>query len=157
YLTKPIDHQRLHRLVSRLRAPVPPTRVLLGEADAVQRERMRGWLDGPQWTVREAANGRAAPDRLKEGKPDVILLHLMVPERAGLAAVAALEEEAGGRDIPVIVITARDLAAKDREGLNSGVQAVLVKKRSQPADPAARIRRHVHSKPPVSNEMEAAS
>src|SRR5690348_5320570 len=54
YLTKPIDHERLHRLVSRFRAPVPPTRVLLVEDDAVQRERMRGWLEGPQWTVREA-------------------------------------------------------------------------------------------------------
>src|SRR5262249_56745212 len=80
YLTKPIDRERLHRLVRRFRAPVPPTRVLLVEDDAVQRERMRGWLEGPQWTVREAANGREALDRLKEGKPDVILLDLMMPE-----------------------------------------------------------------------------
>src|SRR5215813_6884911 len=29
YLTKPIDRERLHRLVSRFRAPVPPTRVLI--------------------------------------------------------------------------------------------------------------------------------
>jgi len=42
YLTKPIDRERLHRLVSRFRAPVPPTCVLLVEDDAVQRERMRG-------------------------------------------------------------------------------------------------------------------
>src|SRR3989441_7637495 len=33
YLTKPIDRERLHRLVSRFRAPVPPTRVLLVEDD----------------------------------------------------------------------------------------------------------------------------
>src|SRR5262249_43355721 len=58
YLTKPVDRERLHRLVSRFRAQVPPTRVLLVEDDAVQRERMRGWLEGPQWTVREAQNGR---------------------------------------------------------------------------------------------------
>src|SRR4029078_12290010 len=31
YLTKPIDRERLHRLVSRFRAQVPPTRVLLVE------------------------------------------------------------------------------------------------------------------------------
>src|SRR5262249_48912348 len=60
YLTKPIDRERLHRLVSRFRAAVPPTRVLVVEDDAVQRERMRGWLEGPQWTVREAENGREA-------------------------------------------------------------------------------------------------
>jgi len=157
YLTKPIDRERLHRLVSRFRAPVPPTRVLLVEDDAVQRERMRGWLEGPQWTVREAANGREALDRLKEGKPDVILLDLMMPEMDGFAVVAALQKEAGWRDIPVIVITARDLDAKDRQRLNAGVQFVLVKERFQPADLVERIRRLVRTKPAVSNEMEAAS
>jgi signal transduction histidine kinase/CheY-like chemotaxis protein len=157
YLTKPIDHERLHRLVSRFRAPVPPTRVLLVEDDAVQRERMRGWLEGPQWTVREAANGREALDRLKEGKPDVILLDLMMPEMDGFAVVAALQKEAGWRDIPVIVITARDLDAKDRARLNAGVQSVLVKERFRPADLVERIRRLVPSKPEVISEMEAAS
>jgi signal transduction histidine kinase/CheY-like chemotaxis protein len=157
YLTKPIDRERLRRLVSRFRAPVPPTRVLLVEDDAVQRERMRGWLEGPQWTVREAANGREALDRLKEGKPDVILLDLMMPEMDGFAVVATLQKETGWRDIPVIVITSLDLDAKDRARLNAGVQLVLVKERFRPADLVERIRRLVHSKSPVSTEMEAAS
>src|SRR5262249_33825934 len=68
YLTKPVDRERLHRLVSRFRAHVPPTRVLVVEDDAVQRERMRGWLEGPQWTVREAENGREALKRIQESK-----------------------------------------------------------------------------------------
>ena len=157
YLTTPIDRERLHRLVNRFRAQVPPTRVLLVEDDAVQRERMRGWLEGPQWTVREAENGRDALNRIQESKPDVILLDLMMPEMDGFAVVAALQKEAGWQDIPVIVITARDLDAKDRARLNSGVQSVLVKERFRPADLVERIRRLVHSKPAVSNELEAAS
>jgi signal transduction histidine kinase/CheY-like chemotaxis protein/HAMP domain-containing protein len=157
YLTKPIDRERLHRLVSRFRAPVPPTRVLLVEDDAVQRERMRGWLEGPQWAVREAENGREALNRIQESKPDVILLDLMMPEMDGFAVVAALQKEAGWRDIPVIVITSLDLDAKDRARLNAGVQSVLVKERFQPADLVERIRRLVHSKPPVLSGMEAAS
>jgi len=157
YLTKPVDRERLHRLVSRFRAHVPPTRVLVVEDDAVQRERMRGWLEGPQWTVREAENGREALKRIQESKPDVILLDLMMPEMDGFAVVAALQKEVGWRDIPVIVITSLDLDAKDRERLNAGVQFVLVKERFRPADLVERIRRLVHSRPPVSNEMEAAS
>jgi two-component system NtrC family sensor kinase len=157
YLTKPIDRERLHRLISRFRAAAPPTRVLLVEDDAVQRERMRGWLEGPQWAVREAANGREALDRLQQGKPDVILLDLMMPEMDGFAVVAALQKESDWRDIPVIVITSLDLDAKDRERLNAGVQLVLVKERFQPADLVERIRRLVHSKPPVLSGMKAAS
>jgi CheY-like chemotaxis protein len=118
---------------------------------------MRGWLEGPQWSVQEAENGREALNRIQESKPDVILLDLMMPEMDGFAVVAALQKEAGWRDIPVIVITSLDLDAKDRARLNSGVQSVLVKERFQPAELVERIRRLVHSNPPVSNEMEAAS
>jgi hypothetical protein len=60
------------------------------EDDAVQRERMRGWLEGPQWTVREAENGREALNRIQESKPDVILLDLMMPEMDGFAVVTHL-------------------------------------------------------------------
>src|SRR5262249_369747 len=121
---------RLHRLVSRFRARVPPTRVLVVEDDAVQRERIRGWLEGPQWTVREAENGREALNRIQESKPDLILLHLMMPDLDGFAVVAALQKEAGWRDIPVSVIPSLDLDAKDRERLNAGVQFVLVRRSS---------------------------
>jgi signal transduction histidine kinase/CheY-like chemotaxis protein len=157
YLTKPIDRDRLHRVITRFRASAAPTRVVLVEDDAVQRERMRGWLEGPQWTVREAENGREALKRIQETKPDVILLDLMMPEMDGFAVVAALQKEAGWRDIPVIVITSLDLDAKDRERLNAGVQFVLVKERFRPADLVERIRRLVHRKPALISGMEAAS
>jgi signal transduction histidine kinase/CheY-like chemotaxis protein/HAMP domain-containing protein len=157
YLTKPIDRERLRHVIGPFRASARPTRVLMVEDDVVQRERMRGWLEGPQWTVREAENGREALRRIQENKPDVILLDLMMPEMDGFAVVAALQKETGWQDIPVIVITARDLDAKDRERLNSGVQSVLVKERFRPADLVERVRRLVQTKPAVSNGMEAAS
>src|SRR5262249_8273392 len=118
---------------------------------------MRGWLEGPRWTVREAENGREALNRIRESKPDVILLDLMMPEMDGFQVVAALQKEAGWRDIPVIVITSLDLDAKDRERLNAGVQFVLVKERFRPADLVERIRRLVHRKPVLIGGMEAAS
>jgi signal transduction histidine kinase/CheY-like chemotaxis protein/HAMP domain-containing protein len=157
YLTKPIDRERLHRMVSRFRASARPTRVLLVDDDKDQRERLRGWLEGEQWAVQESGNGREALTRLQADKPDVILLDLMMPEMDGFAVVAALQKEPRWRDIPVIVITARDLDAKDRERLNSGVQSVLVKETFRPAELVERIRRLVQSRPLVGSEMEAAS
>jgi len=157
YLTKPIDRERLHRLVGRFRAPARATKVLLVEDDAIQRERVRGWLEGQHWIVQEAENGRQALARLQTDKPDVILLDLMMPEMDGFAVVAALQKEAGWRDIPVIVITARDLDANDRERLNSGVKSVLVKDTFRPAELVEGIRRLVHRTVPVDLGMEAAS
>ena len=156
YLTKPIDRERLHRLVRRFQAPTRATRVLMVEDDASQRERMLGWLERPQWIVREAANGREALDLLREEKPDVILLDLMMPEMDGFEVVAALQGDKDWRDIPVIVITSLDLDAKDRARLNSGVQSVLVKEKFRPEDLVEHIRRLVQSRPAATNEMEAA-
>jgi CheY-like chemotaxis protein len=124
------------------------------EDDDVQRERMLGWLEGPQWIVREAANGLKALDFLQQGKPDVILLDLMMPEMDGFAVVAAMQKEARWRNIPVIVITARDLNANDRERLNSGVQSILVKEMFRPAELVERIRRLVHTNPAADSKME---
>jgi adenylate cyclase len=157
YLTKPIDREQLHRLVERFRAPAQPTRVLLVEDDSFQRERMHAWLESQQWVVQEAANGREALDRLQQSKPDLILLDLMMPEMDGFQVVATLQKEAGWRDIPVIVITALDLDAKDRDRLNSGVQSVLVKETFQPADLVERIRRLAQTRTAVTSGTEPAS
>jgi CheY-like chemotaxis protein len=157
YLTKPIDREQLHRLVERFRAPAQPTRVLLVEDDSFQRERMHAWLESQRWVVQEAANGREALDRLQQSKPDLILLDLMMPEMDGFQVVATLQKEAGWRDIPVIVITALDLDAKDHDRLNSGVQSVLVKETFQPADLVERIRRLAQTRTAVNSGTEPAS
>ncbi len=157
YLTKPIERERLTRMIGRFRVPARATRILLVDDDADARERLRGWLDGGQWAVREAANGREALAHVQADKPDVILLDLMMPEMDGFAVVAALQKEPRWSDIPVIVVTARDLDAEDRRRLNSGVQSVLVKETFRPGELVERIRQLARSNPQVESRMEAAS
>ena len=135
--------------------PLPPI-ALVVEDDELQRERVREWLEGQQWIVQEAENGRQALASLQGANPDLILLDLMMPEMDGFAVVAALPKERAWRDIPVIVITSLDLDAKDRARLNSGVQSVLVKEKFRPEDLVEHIRRLVQSRPAATNEMEAA-
>jgi signal transduction histidine kinase/CheY-like chemotaxis protein len=140
YITKPIDRDRLLVLVRRFVSPSRPTRVLVVEDDAVQRERVRQWLDSDRWTITEAENGTVALSRLRNERPDVILLDLMMPDMDGFQLVAALQQEKDWRDIPVIVITARDLTAADRARLNSGVERVLVKDGFNPDQLVKQIR-----------------
>jgi CheY-like chemotaxis protein len=144
-------------MISRFRALARPTRILLVEDEELQRERVREWLVGQQWIVLEAANGREAVAVLRADKPDLILLDLMMPEMDGFQVVAALQKEAGWRDIPVIVITSLDLDAKDRQRLNSGVHSVLVKETFRPAELVERIRRLTQTKPPAASTSESTS
>jgi CheY-like chemotaxis protein len=140
YLTKPIDRERLIEVVSRLRvADAPPGTVLLVEDDKEQRQLACASLGAGGWTVREAANGRLALDALAADLPDTILLDLMMPEMDGFELVAALQANASWRDIPVVVVTALDLTAEDRQRLNGGVAQILSKTAFAPAELMARI------------------
>jgi CheY-like chemotaxis protein len=140
YLIKPIDRKKLVELMQRFKAPSGLTRVLVVEDDPVQCERLRGWLGPQQWLLNEAENGRVALDRLEERTPDIILLDLMMPEMDGFQLVAALQEHPTWRDIPVIVITARDLSMEERARLNSGIETVLLKEQFSSADLIEKIR-----------------
>ena len=86
----------------------------------------------------------------------MFLLEIEGPD-LGFQVVAALRKEPGWRDVPVIVITSRDLDAKDRARLSFGVQSVLVKETFRPADLVEHIRRLVRPTPAVNDDMEPAS
>jgi adenylate cyclase len=139
YLTKPIDRDRLLGILAAYRATERPTTVLVVEDDEGQRQAIRGILDARGWTVKEAANGRLALEALASGVPDVILLDLMMPEMDGFQVVAALQADPAWRDIPVVVVTALDISAEDRQRLNRGVEHIVSKNAASPADLMARI------------------
>jgi CheY-like chemotaxis protein len=157
YLTKPIDRERLVELMQRFRTPSGATRVLVVEDDPVQRERLRSWLGPQQWLLSETENGRVALDCLKENRPDIILLDLMMPEMDGFQLVAALQEQPAWRRIPVIVITARDLSAEERARLNSGIEAILLKEQFSPADLIEKVRAIVGPAHQPEKEPEGAA
>jgi adenylate cyclase len=157
YLTKPIDRDRLLALLEPYRRHERPTRVLLVEDDSTQRERIRFWLESCEWQISEADNGRVALDRLAQNVPDVILLDLMMPEMDGFQFVTSLQQHPAWRAIPVIVITSLDLTAADRASLNSGVKAILLKDKFDPAQLVAIVRSHVAKARQSQREPEVTS
>jgi CheY-like chemotaxis protein len=77
--------------------------------------------------VSEAENGRAALGALEQQRPSLILLDLMMPVMDGCQFAAELRKRDEWNDIPVVVITAKDLTPEDRRSLNGDVQGVLQK------------------------------
>ena len=127
YLTKPVDRNRLASLLGRYRCSEGGCRVLLVEDDDPTREMMHALLVREGWRVDEAINGRVALDHLEAELPDLILLDLMMPEMDGFEFARRLRERAEWRDIPVIVLTAKDITEEDRLRLNGYVQNILQK------------------------------
>ncbi len=127
FLTKPVDRDYLSRVLQKYRCAQPPCPVLLVEDHAELRELMRRMLEQEGWVVAEAENGRVALERVAENRPELIVLDLMMPEMDGFSFLEELRQHEGWRSIPVIVVTAKDLTAEDRQRLNGYVQYVVNK------------------------------
>jgi signal transduction histidine kinase/DNA-binding response OmpR family regulator len=127
YLTKPIDWERLAAVLQRYECARPPCPVLLVEDDPVMREMLQRRLEKEGWKVIEAENGRVALERMAERRPDLILLDLMMPEMDGFQFLDEIHKREDWRPIPIIVVTAKELTAQDRQRLNGSVEKILQK------------------------------
>ena len=127
YLHKPVDREQLHKALSRYYCPEDICPVLLVEDDVETREMMARTLDKAGWAVSEAGNGQEALDSMVELQPRLILLDLMMPVMDGFDFLTALRVRPEWQHIPVIVITAKDLTADDRDRLAGKVEDVLEK------------------------------
>jgi CheY-like chemotaxis protein len=127
YLTKPIDWNRLSSLLKKYRNATLSQRVLVVEDDPQTREMLRRLLEKEGWKVLEAENGRVALERMATETPALILLDLMMPEMDGFEFMEELRKRADWRELPVIVITAKDVTEEDRRRLNGHVIQILQK------------------------------
>ena len=127
YLTKPVDREQLLNTLS-CYYPAGETRpVLLVEDDADTREMMTRILLKSGREVIEADNGREALHLLSEIRPVLILLDLMMPVMDGFDFLLEMRTHAEWQDIPVIVLTAKDLTEEDQRILNGRVEQVFEK------------------------------
>jgi signal transduction histidine kinase/CheY-like chemotaxis protein len=134
YLTKPVDWTHLADVVRRLRAAGATEPVLVVDDDPAMRDLVRRALEKEGIPVVEAEHGRAALERVARQAPALILLDLMMPEMDGFEFLAELRRQEAWRRIPVVIVTAKELTAEERERLNGQVTRVIQKGGGGPRD-----------------------
>jgi threonine synthase len=103
--------------------------VLVVDDDGETRQLMRRTLEGKGFTVAEASDGRQALAMARERRPSLVLLDLLMPVMDGFDTLTHLREDPRTADLPVVVLTAKDLTDDDRDRLGGKVQALFQKQR----------------------------
>ncbi len=125
YLVKPFEREALLGAVRRFAAA--GRRLLVVDDDPVVVDIVRQELESEGWTVRSAANGEEALDQVERERPDVLLLDLLMPRMDGFETLRRLRQQEETRDMPVVVITAKDLSPDEREELEYHTAQVVAK------------------------------
>jgi threonine synthase len=107
---------------------VPMTKVVLIEDDPTQSRLARRLLESNGgFQIIEAATGRAGLKAVHEYHPDLVILDLMLPEMDGFEILRALKTDAHLRDIPVVVVSAKELTISERRELEANTASILEK------------------------------
>ncbi len=101
--------------------------VLVVDDDPVLVKTLRVYLERAGYRVNEASHGLEALQRVKERKPDLILLDILMPMMDGFKVARMLKFDNKFKDIPIIVLTSRATEAERKIGAKVGANEYLCK------------------------------
>lgn len=127
FLMKPIDRNRLLKLMDKYVTKSSEQAVLVIEDDRATSELMARLLLKEGYDVVRAGNGIEALACMEQRTPSLILLDLMMPEMDGFQFVAELRRREMWIDIPIVVVTAKTVTPDDQIKLNGYVKGILRK------------------------------
>lgn len=79
------------------------------------------------YTLYEATNGQEAVALARRERPNLIILDLMMPEMDGFSVINELERDPDTAEIPIIVVTAKELSPAEKEHLRGHIQTLMQK------------------------------
>ena len=127
----------------------PPSRILVVDDDRQAVELAALSVVSLPVTVLRAYGGSEAIAAARRELPDLIVLDLMMPEVSGFDVVDALGRYPATAHIPIVVVTAKEITADDRDRLNGYVSAIMEKTKFGHDRLAAEIQRALSLRPVV--------
>jgi signal transduction histidine kinase/CheY-like chemotaxis protein len=131
YLVKPIDKKQLLRTLTKLDLPAKkndtPLRILVIDDQPEDVKLIGTVLSNEGFEVLESLSGAEGIDKAVSEKPDLIILDLLMPDITGFDVVERIRKSLEARDIPIIICSAKDISAEEREILSGKIQSVVRK------------------------------
>jgi signal transduction histidine kinase/DNA-binding response OmpR family regulator len=121
FMAKPVNAERLLRMLDRLTGHNSVTRVLVIDDEEVSRYLVRQLLPRGTYDVREAATGIEGLAQLRDDPPDVVLLDLNM---GGMDGFQFLDQLDANGNIPTVVLTSMIIGTDERPRLRKAAKII---------------------------------
>jgi len=114
--------------------------ILVIEDDKFLRELISRKLTGEGFDVLEAVDGEEGIKKIKEGKPDLVLLDLILPSIDGFEVLTRVRDDPEVSSIPVIILSNLGQREEVEKGLKLGAIDYLIKAHFTPGEIIEKIK-----------------
>lgn len=127
YLIKPVTQEELIDTLVHVISKKSNIELLVADDDENFLNLIGQFLSEESIHCRFARDGVEVLDLMKEQKPDLLILDIMMPRKDGFSVVDEIKKNIIWADVPIIVVTAKDLSNKEKEELKTRVNMVIQK------------------------------
>lgn len=117
-----------------------PNTILIIEDDKFLRELIAGKLTKEGYKISEAIDGEEGIRKIRDEKPDLILLDLILPGIDGFEVLSRMEKEPSIAKIPVIILSNLGQREDVERGLKMGAVDYLIKAHFTPREVIDKIK-----------------
>jgi len=101
--------------------------VLVIDDDPNVADMLRQFLPESDFKLDSALDGVAGLQAIEANRPDILLLDIIMPRLDGFGVIDRVRADPQTRDLPIIVISAKDLTADEAQRLKKTVASVMKK------------------------------
>lgn len=115
-------------------------KILIVEDDKFLRELIKKKLINEGFEIAEAADGEEALKKMKEEKPQLVLLDLILPSIDGFEVLTRAKNDPEIKQIPIIILSNLGQREEIEKGLKLGAMDFLVKAHFTPSEIIEKIK-----------------
>ena len=131
YFIKPLDRDLLVEKINNLKKSKNRqkivSQILVVDDDDTALKLTAGFLQKKGFDVDKAKNGVEALKKIHAVKPDLLILDLMMPHMSGFEVVEVMRQDPTLKEIPIIILTAKELTKEEKDILNGQVRCLMQK------------------------------
>lgn len=153
YLVKPVEKKillaALERRINSRPASAQVRPILVVEDDTATREFIAEMLVARGYTVATAADGAQARAQVAANLPELVILDLVLPGVSGFELLGEWRASPRTADLPVFVLTSKDLNQEEQRYLRSHAESLFRKQQPWHEELVKQLARVVSMGPPV--------